>query len=482
MGFHNRSSQMTVWFLFLFFIYGCSSGISAPLPETSIPTNPLPDSALPTSTQEPVSSVQTVLTAHEQHVTLSGVESSEEELGKNEMVTIPLGEGIKLDDSGRGVLLFDDRHEIDIFGKTEIQIDAAKIESGGSMFVRIKQIAGHIHVLLDEHTVARLTLETNESTITTLEQGTEFIICYAPKALTCITVQEGAIEVTSENEERIYRKGDATYYKPGDPPQPPICIQEDELRDWLTRKWGPGETEALGDLVQTWPQEPCASSPTAGPSEAANNLPQPEGMVQIEAGRYEIGSSQPDEFHQEKQEIRLGEFWIDMYEVTNADYQRYLDAASQSPPVVWPAADEHPVRGVSWDEALAYCKWLNKRLPTEAEWEVAGRGPGTNPPLFPWGNNPGADGAVNDLPRDDTYEVGTAPFNVSKFGVYDMAGNVWEWVDEPYAPVAEGYHILRGGRHGLLRDMAYRQVAESNNERFVPFAGFRCAAGMVQGE
>ena len=69
-------------------------------------------------------------------------------------------------------------------------------------------------------------------------------------------------------------------------------------------------------------------------------------MVQIEAGRYEIGSSQPDEFHQEKQEIRLGEFWIDMYEVTNADYQRYLDAASQSPPVVWPAADEHPVRGV----------------------------------------------------------------------------------------------------------------------------------------
>ena len=64
----------------------------------------------------------------------------------------------------------------------------------------------------------------------------------------------------------------------------------------------------------------------------------------------------------------------------------------------------------------------------------------------------------------------------------DLVGNVWEWVTEPYAPVAEGHQVLRGGRHGLLRDLAYRQPAEPNDERFTPFTGFRCAAGSVQGE
>ncbi len=73
------------------------------------------------------------------------------------------------------------------------------------------------------------------------------------------------------------------------------------------------------------------------------------------------------------------------------------------------------------------------------------------------------------------------PFNQSPFGVYDVAGNVWEWVGEPYAPVADGHKVLRGGRHGLLRDMAYRQQAEPNDERFRRVAGFRCAADEVSG-
>jgi formylglycine-generating enzyme required for sulfatase activity len=68
------------------------------------------------------------------------------------------------------------------------------------------------------------------------------------------------------------------------------------------------------------------------------------------------------------------------------------------------------------------------------------------------------------------------PFNKSAFGVYDMAGNVWEWVGEPYAPVPDGYKALRGGRHGLLKDMAYRQPVEPNDNSFLPFTGFRCAA------
>ena len=102
--------------------------------------------------------------------------------------------------------------------------------------------------------------------------------------------------------------------------------------------------------------------------------------------------------------------------------------------------------------------------------------------MFPWGNDPGAAGKISELPQTDTYEVGTFDFNKSLFGVYDMAGNVWEWVGDPYYPVPEGNKILRGGRYGLIQDMAYRQPAEPNSERFVPLAGFRCAADQVQGE
>jgi formylglycine-generating enzyme required for sulfatase activity len=63
-----------------------------------------------------------------------------------------------------------------------------------------------------------------------------------------------------------------------------------------------------------------------------------------------------------------------------------------------------------------------------------------------------------------------------------MAGNVWEWVGDPYYPITDGMKVLRGGRYGLIRDMAYRQQAEPTNERFVPFVGFRCAADQVQGK
>ena len=75
--------------------------------------------------------------------------------------------------------------------------------------------------------------------------------------------------------------------------------------------------------------------------------------------------------------------------------------------------------------------------PTEAEWEVAGPAPASSRPCIP-GRQPTADGRVYQLSREDTYPVGSATFNRSPFGVYDMAGNVWEWVDQPYLPVASG--------------------------------------------
>ena len=150
------------------------------------------------------------------------------------------------------------------------------------------------------------------------------------------------------------------------------------------------------------------------------------------------------------------------------------------PPVVWPAKPNNPVRGVTWDQANAYCTWAKKRLPTEAEWEAAGRGTGSNPRLYPWGNDSDAGGKFIDLPLDDTYDVGTFPFNISPSGVYDMAGNVWEWVGEPYANIQEGYHLLRGWKFGYIQDLAYRYPVASDDERPIQYAGFRCAADQVE--
>ena len=166
--------------------------------------------------------------------------------------------------------------------------------------------------------------------------------------------------------------------------------------------------------------------------------------------------------------------------MTNAEYEQYVQETGAAEPVVWPGEPNHPVRGVTWDQAGTYCAWLNKRLPNETEWEAAGRGSLTGPQLYPWGSDPTAGGSASSLPDQDTYPVGTLSFNQSPFGVFDLVGNVWEWTGEPYSQVEAGYRVLRGGRFGLLLDLAYRLSVTPDDTRYVKYAGFRCAADQVQ--
>ncbi len=221
-------------------------------------------------------------------------------------------------------------------------------------------------------------------------------------------------------------------------------------------------------------------TPVTSPASATGDLPSAEGMVEIPSGTYMVGSLAGDDYHSAPQETLLDGFWIDKYQTTYDQYMQFLTATNgQSQEIL--GAGNHPVRGVTWDQAVAYCSWVNKRLPTEAEWEAAGRGSGPNPQLYPWGEDPAADGKVLDLPSQDTYEVGSLPFNQSPFGVYDMVGNIWEWVGEPYAEIPSGSKILRGGRFGLpILDLAYRLSVLPYDERYVKFAGFRCASDQVK--
>jgi formylglycine-generating enzyme required for sulfatase activity len=226
---------------------------------------------------------------------------------------------------------------------------------------------------------------------------------------------------------------------------------------------------------------PEVTNPPISPSPSESvGLPDTEGMVEIPSGAYEVGLTPADKYHVAPISIPLTNFLIDKYQTTNAQYQQYLNKTSEQPGEIWPGEGDHPARGVTWDQALAYCTWAGKRLPTEAEWEAAGRGPGPSPQLYPWGNDPSDGGKTFNLPDQDTYAVGTQSFNQSQFGVFDMVGNVWEWTGEPYAAVQDGYKVLRGGRFGLPQDLAYRLAVAPNDTRYVKFAGFRCAVDQVK--
>jgi formylglycine-generating enzyme required for sulfatase activity len=202
-------------------------------------------------------------------------------------------------------------------------------------------------------------------------------------------------------------------------------------------------------------------------------------MVKIPTGVYRIGRDAQGNSYVPAQTVELTEFWMDVYEVTNAKYAAFIAETGQPAPSSWtegamPAGQgDHPVTGVIWDQADAYCEWVNKRLPSEAEWEVVARG--AVDWLYPWGN----DVQAVELPHSGTYAVGSVRGNRSPFGAYDMAGNVWEWVGDTYASLPEDERMLRGGANGFLKDMAYRLHGDPNVPTMFATAGFRCAAHRV---
>jgi formylglycine-generating enzyme required for sulfatase activity len=105
------------------------------------------------------------------------------------------------------------------------------------------------------------------------------------------------------------------------------------------------------------------------------------------------------------------------------------------------AFEEHPINCVTWYQAVEYCAWAGKRLPTEAEWEKAARG--TDGRIYPWGNDePTCDHAVISWAgcpqRTSTEPVGSKPLGASPYGAQDMAGNVWEWVEDGYHETYDG--------------------------------------------
>jgi len=197
---------------------------------------------------------------------------------------------------------------------------------------------------------------------------------------------------------------------------------------------------------------PTSLPPPPTPTPLPTNTPAPEGaevtpvpavtdiMVEIAAGPFTMGTDSGEPNEAPAHEVDLPAFMIDKFEVTNADFAVFVEAtgyetyAEKQGTTSWRAAytegkDTHPVVYATFDDALAYCTWAGKRLPTEAEWEKAARGPEGF--VFPWGDEWDATQAnVKESGLRGTAVVGSYPPN--GYGLCDMAGNVWEWVDSSY--------------------------------------------------
>ncbi len=247
----------------------------------------------------------------------------------------------------------------------------------------------------------------------------------------------------------------------------------------------------------------------------------PPGMVLVDSGEFTMGSGETDRqnhalslglikpwYADESPERRvyLKGFYIDKFEVTNRKYYIFCQAADHKPPRTWgglkypEGEDDLPVSHVNFYDAAAYAEWAGKRLPSEAEWEKAARGPLGN--IYPWGNkfilsvaHVSASGKTR--PDDGPRPVGSFPQGASPYGAMDMVGNLWEWVWDYYRPYpgsqypSENYNkklmVVRGLSYvgvGHFPKKEYQKVVAlkaraSYRETLSPFArkkdvGFRC--------
>ena len=271
------------------------------------------------------------------------------------------------------------------------------------------------------------------------------------------------------------------------------------LRSLLTPDAVATERVAATDVIAASTLTSVPLSPTPAPATLTDT--QGLKMVLVPAGKFILGSGNGDFNARPVQEVDLDAFYMDIYEVTNASYEACVDARQCTPPALNglggflehyyddPQYANYPVVYVTWFQARSYCGWRGAELPTEAQWEKSARGADGLP--YPWGQYIACEQAnyfgCSGLPSP----VGSLSAGESPYGVYDLSGNVWEWVADWYSdtyyqtspfpanPTGPQAGLLRVLRGGSFVDDENSQRAFNRNrdlpENFNWNIGFRCA-------
>ena len=255
----------------------------------------------------------------------------------------------------------------------------------------------------------------------------------------------------------------------------------------------PLETEQISATFTPLPQE-----------EIGNKISRIDGMqlIYIPEGVFMMGEGSGNADESPAHEVYLNAFWIDETEITNKQYAACVQAGecpealsvgsyARQDYYTNPQYANFPVIYINYQQAQAYCSWVERRLPTEAEWEKAARG--TDGRIYPWGNTAPSPDLLNfNRNVGDTSEVGSYPNGASPYGVLNMAGNVSEWVADwydpkyyigslrlnPPGPVTGIERVLRGGNWEdteISRVRVVDRISRLPQARSERNIGFRCA-------
>jgi serine/threonine-protein kinase len=248
-------------------------------------------------------------------------------------------------------------------------------------------------------------------------------------------------------------------------------------------------------------QSAAEQKETPKPDEKVLPSTAPPGMAYVPGGEFSMGSDSGSEAERPQHSATVKPFFIDLYEVTCSDYEKFVEATGHPAPSGWTGgrhprgAGRKPVTGISWDDAVAYAKWAGKRLPTEEEWEFAARG--TTGFRYAWGNEwrprlANADTSAHG--HGGASHVGEHT-GASPYGAFDMIGNAWEWTASDFVAYPGSslnaepeLKVIRGGSWANDRNEAtttFRRGYAPRGADDYSQIGFRCvidAAASPTGE